>query len=146
MKKLLFIALVACVAQAQAATSVLIEKSTHVGFAPPQYQGVFKVQILSDGTIQKVDNKQKVTKFAKLSAAAIKNLSQQISALDVGELQGEDGPLCSDAPMRKTKVIKNSQEIIIKENISCNSKEMSSAYNLNSVIDSADALSSALTR
>ncbi len=145
MKKLLFIALVTCIAQAQAA-SVLIESSMNVGFAPPQYQGTFKVQILSDGTIQKIDNKQKTTKFAKLSAAAVKSLNQQIATLQIGELQGEDGPLCSDAPMRKNTVMKNAEAIVIKTNVSCNAKEMSSAYNLNRIIDSADSLSSSLTR
>lgn len=145
MKKLLFIALVTCVAQAQAA-SVLIESSMNVGFAPPGYQGVFKVQILSDGTIQKVDNKQKINKIAKLSAAAVKSLNQQIAKLQVGELQGEDGPLCSDAPSHQTVVIRNTEEVVIKTNISCNMKEMSSAYNLNRIMDSADTLSSALSR
>lgn len=145
MKKLLFIALVTCIAQAQAA-SVLIESSMNVGFAPPQYQGTFKVQILSDGTIQKVDNKQKTTKFAKLSAAAVKSLNQQIATLQIEDLQGEEGPLCSDAPSRQNTVIKNAKEIVIKTNISCNSKEMSSAYNLNRIIDSADSMSSALSR
>ncbi len=146
MKKIFFIALIAISAHAQAGTSVLIENTTHVGFAPPQYSGIFKVQILSDGTIQKIDNKQKVTKFAKLSAAAVKNLNQQIAKLQIGELQGEEGPLCTDAPMRKTTVIKNAEEIVIKTNISCNTKEMPTAYNLNRIIDSADSLFSALSQ
>lgn len=144
MKKLLFVALVTCMAQAQAA-SVLIESSMNVGFAPPGSQGTFKVQILSDGTLQKVDNKQKTTKFAKLSAAAVKSLNQQIAKLQIEDLQGENGPICNDAPSRKNIVIKNAQEIIIKTNIDCNTKEMSSAYNLNTIMDSADSLSSSLS-
>lgn len=146
MKKLFFIALFTLTAHAQAGVSVLIESSTHVGFAPPQYRGIFKLQILSDGTLQKIDNKQKVTKFAKLSGAAVKNLNQQIATLQIGELQGEDGPLCTDAPMRKTIVNKNAEEIVIKTNISCNTKEMSTAYNLNRIIDSAESMFSALNQ
>ena len=61
MKKMFIIALFAGITQAQALTTVLMESSTHVGFAPPQYSGIFKVQVLSDGTLQKIDNKQKIT-------------------------------------------------------------------------------------
>lgn len=146
MKKIFIIALIACFSQAHALTTVLMETSTHVGFAPPQYSGIFKVQVLSDGTLQKIDNKQKTTKFAKLSSAAVKNLSQQIANLEVNDLQGEDGPMCADAPMKKVKVIKNSEEIVIKTNISCLTKEMLSAYSLIRIAESVENLSSSLTK
>jgi len=133
-------------AQTFAASNVLIEHVTHVGFAPPENVGTYSQQILVDGTVQSVDNKNKVVKIAKLSSVALKNLKSEIASLKVEALEGEDGPECEDAPSSETVVYRNAKKIEIKTQEQCRTKEMYSASTLNQVMDGASSLSSALSR
>ena len=90
-----------------AATSVLLQTKTVVGFAPEDYRGVYSTTVLSNGVVQYENNKGVVTQVLKLSKAAVKAIVAKIESLEVGELQGEDTPMCMDAPSESNIVMKN---------------------------------------
>ncbi|MBC7740669.1 MAG: hypothetical protein H7061_00630 [Bdellovibrionaceae bacterium] len=127
-------------AQVFAATN-LMSYTTVVGFAPPDYRGVYKTEVKSDGLIQYTDNKGVVTKIGALSEVAVKNLVKLISDLKPGPLQGADGPQCQDAPTTTIQVTKDAQEVVISHNAGCRTKQMTTASELVQLMNSAHSLS-----
>ena len=80
---------------------VLVEHLTHVGFgAPPKYQGVFKLQILSDGTVVEVGKKDDITVVATLSSQVVSAIRFAVAAVESDELTQPSGPMCMDAPSK----------------------------------------------
>lgn len=141
MKKTLALFIFAASLNSLAATSVIMKHAMHAGFAPPSMQGTFTVQLLSNGDVESVNNKNVKIKFAKLSTQAVQNVVKKIVALQEQELRGEDGPRCMDAPSTETIVVKNNKEVVIKSKVSCRAKEMTSAYELNATMDALLQLS-----
>lgn len=123
---------------------VLLENEVHVGFAPPGKSGKYLVQVLSNGAVVAIDNKENKTFIADLSIEALESLETQISDLKVGELLGEDGPGCMDAPSNETFVYRDGEQIAIKTVLACNKKEMYSARKLIAIMDGFVAISRAI--
>ena len=145
MKNLIMLTLLIFGIQAQAATaSVILKSVTFVGFAPPEVAGKYTTQILSNGSVELIDNKDKKTVMLKLSAAATKNLINKIKSIKVEELQGEDGPGCMDAPLKMIIANINGQDVTLKSTMNCIEKSMSSAYEVNEIMDSTESLASRL--
>ena len=126
--------------QVFAASTTLITRSMYVAFAPPEFRGEHKTEIKSDGVIRYISNKGKVFAVAKLSASAVKSLKQKIAAFEYGPLVGEDGPECMDAPSIQITLNKGGKDLVISETVNCKTKQMSEAYELVEVINSAHGL------
>ena len=145
--KLAFLMALTISAQVFAAKTVLLESKELVGFAPPEYVGTYTTQIKSDGTIQYVDNKNKVIVSAKLSTKAVKQLIKEIATLEEGPLLGDEGPQCMDAPIKEIIAYKeDGRAVKIKTIVNCNTKTMNDATQLNMIIESAETLTTILTR
>jgi len=84
--------------------NVLAEHSTRVGFAPPQMRGIYRLQILVDGTVQRVDNNGVATFFAELDPSLVANLSASIDAIKSNELIPPTSMPCMDAPGKYIRV------------------------------------------
>ena len=82
----------------EAGRYVLVEYVTYFGFAPPENQGTFKLQILSDGAVVKVDSKDDVTVVATLSSQVVSAIRFAVVAVESDELTQPSGPICMDAP------------------------------------------------
>lgn len=126
---------------ALAAPSVLLETKTIVGFAPPDIRGVYTTQINSDGSIVYTNNKDVSMVVAKLSKQTVKAIKTKIKDLSVGELVGEEGPGCMDAPSTQVTAMKDGKEVVIKSVVACKQKEMYEASELNSAIHAAETFS-----
>lgn len=138
MKALSAFAALTLAAQISLAATTLVKSTTWVGFAPPQHQGAFTTEILSNGTIQYVNNKGIVKKMGKLSSEALQNLKAEVATLKAGDLVGEtDGPACMDAPSTYVTVYQDGVEIKTKEEAGCKEQVLPSAWKLNQVIDAA---------
>ncbi len=128
------------IAVSQVATAAPVEKSgqtvleivTSVGFAPPEYAGIFKTVVEANGRVVYINNKKVETEIAQLSPSALANLKGQVAKVEAGDLQHEgDGPECSDAPTISTYAIKeDGTSIMIKQNSGCQDSVLPSQYNL----------------
>ncbi len=145
MKKTAFLAIaftvIASSQIALAAPSVLLQTKTVVGFAPPDIRGTYTTQINSDGTIVYTNNKDVSTVVAKLSKQTVKSIKMKIKEFSVGELVGEEGPGCMDAPWTQVTAMKDGKEVVIKSQVACNTKQMYEASELNSAIHAAETFS-----
>lgn len=142
--KLLVTAMVILVSLNTMAATTLLRTSMFVGFAPPEYRGEFKTEILSNGSVEYTNNKGKVTQVMKLSKSALKNLVAQIAKFEVTQLDGEDAPVCMDAPSTRVVAVKDGQEVEIKTEFGCVPKTMYSAIELVNIIESAGLMATYL--
>lgn len=130
MKKLFFLGLLSFVNvnsyAAPLATDVLAERSMHVSFAPEQYRGIFKFQLLTSGIVQKVDNKNNITYVAQLSETEVAKVRTAIDNIKSDQLIAPTGPLCMDFPMQLIQIQQsNSASMTIWKNASCRISEPS---------------------
>ena len=86
--------------------NVLAEHATYVGFAPPEHRGTFKLQLLSTGVVQKIDNKANTTVVAKLSVPVVRKIMSAINNIKSDELNKPLRPPCMDAPTQELQVRK----------------------------------------
>ncbi len=78
---------------------LLLEKTLTVGFAPPDRAGVYRFQVLKNGTLQSVDNQNNVTVKRVLDSKSLQNLMRQVSLLNANaQIQKPSSPPCFDAP------------------------------------------------
>lgn len=91
---------------AQLGERVIAEYTTVVGFAPPQYAGLYKFSVLSNGKVQKIDNKKNVKQVAILSYDMITKLQLSIDRIDSDDLIQPGGSPCMDAPSHAISVYK----------------------------------------
>ncbi len=127
-------------APAFAASSTLISRSMYVAFTPPEFRGEHKTEIKSDGAIRYISNKSKIFAVAKLSPAALKSLKTKIAAFKPAPLVGEDEPECMDDPSIQITLNQEGKDLVISETVNCKTKQMSEAYELVEVINSAHGL------
>jgi|GEM_PF-6185014 len=138
---------------ASAGPKILAETIRTVGYAPPEYVGNYRFQILSDGNVVSIDNKNTSKYLGILNSDLIKKLKETISEIPGNlTLKRPIGqPECMDAPSSITVIYKNNaQSILIAENYNCissinpHAKAESLAhwiYNLkNALIDPSGAL------
>ncbi len=125
--------------------SPLFKSIVQEGFAPPDYAGTFTVLVEADGTIRYIDNKNKQLVVAKLSAPSVQQLRSKIEAVADGVLSKSDEPGCADAPSIRYSVFKASgQEIIISEQVDCQTSRLPLAYDLNQIGDNVVGLVNSL--
>lgn len=100
---------------------VLLEKTTSVAFAMPEYRGTYRFQVLSSGVVQKIDNKNKITKLAVLSQVLIDQVKNAVLVIPQDlVLKEEDGPRCADATMQSTAIFKaGGAKVTIKTKVDC---------------------------
>jgi hypothetical protein len=128
------------------AEGIVLQSKTMVGFAPPEMRGTYTVQIKDNGQVLSIDNKSQKVVLAKLSKPVMKALLEKVEKLEIQDLQGEEGPGCYDAPTTEVSVFKAEKEVIIKTVVACKTKEMFSAYELNSMMNSAIGIRSILNK
>lgn len=92
---------------------VIVEYTTMVGFAPPQYAGVYKFEVLSNGNVQKIDNKKNVKQVAVLSQGIVNKIKFSIDSINSGELIQPEGPLCTDAPSHAINVYQSTDKKLL---------------------------------
>ncbi len=80
------------------APGVVGEVTTFVGFAPPEFRGTFRFQLLSSGTLQSVDNHGQVKVVGSVSSEIVAGFEKKIAAIQSAELNAPQGPICMDAP------------------------------------------------
>jgi len=102
------------------AVSILAEQVESVGFAPPDFRGVYRFTVLTDGTIQSTDNKEKTTVLGSLSADVVKGLSDVIDKIKSDELVVPTASGCMDAPSLSMQVRQsNGTQYTIWKNQAC---------------------------
>ncbi len=79
-------------------TDVVGEVTTYVGFAPREYRGIFRFQLLSSGNLQAVDNHGVVKALGSVSKEIVADFQKKIESIQSDELVVPTEPLCSDAP------------------------------------------------
>ncbi len=124
MKKIIFCLLFAIATlsanAAQLVERVIVEYTTVVGFAPPQYAGLYKFAVLSNGNVQKIDNKKNVKQVAVLSDDIINKIQLSIDRINSNDLIQPEGPLCMDAPSHAINVYRsNGKKMVIWKQENC---------------------------
>ncbi len=129
---------------------VLVEKTTAVGFAPPETRGIYKFQVLSSGVVQRIDNKNRIESLATLAPTFINQIESAITAIDINAelVTDETLPRCADAPSKITTIYKSDDSmVVIKKRIDCIDSNSTSpaGYSLAQWLDNLDAGLSPLT-
>lgn len=122
MRKLvvLFALLFGTLTVAQGNSNVLVDQLVRVRFGAPADIGDFHFQILTDGTVRSVDNKNQVTVHARLEPSALGELLVSIQKIQDGDSSTIESTSCLDAPSTTINVFQYSgQEITIYSNIEC---------------------------
>jgi hypothetical protein len=103
------------------ANNIIVEKDLIVAFAPPEYQGHFRFQVLKTGAVQRIDNKGKVTRLAVLSPVIINEIQKMVKAIpDDLKVIPATGDKCMDVPSSYTYVYKSyDKQVIIRREEFC---------------------------
>lgn len=119
---------------------MVAEHTTYVAFAPPEYAGTYRLQILKSGVVQQVDNKDRVDVAAKLSTNVLKKLNAAVNKIKSDELTKPQGPECADAPNQEIRVRQSSgANLTIWKRVNC--REVNATdENAKSVADIIDNL------
>jgi hypothetical protein len=99
--------------------SVLLEKVTIVGFAPPEYLGHFSFQVLNDGTVQYVNNHDEVKIAGKISTRKLATIQKLVDALKDVKLIDPTGVGCMDVPSSLIVAHQNQNDITLLKEESC---------------------------
>lgn len=99
--------------------SVLLEKVTDVGFAPPEYVGHFSFQVLNDGTVQYVNNHDEVKVEGKISARKLATIQKLVAALKDVKLIDPTGVACMDVPSSSIIAHQTQTDITLLKEESC---------------------------
>jgi len=83
---------------------LVFEYAMHVGFAPPDFAGTYRFQLLDSGEIVRVDNKGKSTLLANLTPLMTQKIQIQIEAIQSVELETPRTPPCTDVPTSEIQV------------------------------------------
>lgn len=86
------------------AENVVADFVTAVGFAPPDYRGIYHFQVLDSGVVQTIDNKGKTARLAKLAPSLIQKLVDKIDQIEDDKLTTPTTPPCMDAPTQSLYV------------------------------------------
>jgi len=100
---------------------IVAEVVTSVDFASPDRVGTYYFQILYDGKVQSIDNKNKLIELGTLSSNKVNNLKNAINEIpsDIELIPG-GGDRCYDAPSFTTNVYKsNGDKVTISTKIAC---------------------------
>jgi hypothetical protein len=126
---------------------ILIEKLVHVGFAPPERLGTYRFQVLSNGEVLSVDNKNHLTQVAVLAMHLVEQVEKAITVIPHDLiLKEEDGPRCDDVPSTSTTIFKvDKSKVLIKSSQACKNA-VSENYVANNLAQWSDNLQSALDR
>lgn len=100
---------------------VLVEKVTAVAFASPEFRGLYKFQILSSGTVQRVDNKDQIEFLAQLSTSIVHQIEIAVNKIDLNSQLTFDRnlPRCADAPTQTIYIYKGESKVAIKKRQEC---------------------------
>ncbi|WP_413291506.1 hypothetical protein [Bdellovibrio sp. HCB337] len=105
--------------------TVLAERVLSSGFVPPGAVGLRKTQVLSDGSVVRLEwfggAKPRKMSILTLSQKKLANLVQLINQIQEGDLfdLNPAAPSCQDAPTSSDAVYKNGVEIKIAQNADC---------------------------
>lgn len=86
------------------AENVVADFVTAVGFAPPDYRGIYHFQLLDNGVVQTIDNKGKTVRMAKLAPNLVQKLIDKIDRIENDKLTEPTTPPCMDAPTQSLYV------------------------------------------
>lgn len=125
--------------------NVIVEHTTHVGFAPENHRGVFKFQVLKTGVVQKINNKNKKTVLVKLSTELTTKIASAVNNIKSDDLKEPNTPRCMDAPsLAITARQENGTEMVIWRRAGCRDAvptDATAAAVVNSVQELRGALS-----
>lgn len=109
-------------AHANAEPKILAESKRFVGFAPPEYAGEYRFQILEDGNVLSIDNKNNVKPLAVLETEIIEQLKKNIAKIpeNLKLVRPTGRPECMDAPSYSTLVHNaRARTILIAQTYNC---------------------------
>jgi len=124
MKRVLYLGLLGFISLSTHATQlpagVIAEHEMTTYFAPEEWRGTYKLQLFSNGKLEKVDNKNTRTQLAVLSETVVHKVKESIENIKTDELLKPEGPMCMDAPAYSIKVQKSSgSELTIWKDQDC---------------------------
>jgi hypothetical protein len=120
-------------------SNVLAESKVVVGFAPPENRGTFRTQILTNGRVQSIDNKGKITRLASLSKGSLKKLKDSIKTVGDFRVIEPNGPICMDAPSQYVTLKIDKKDVQVWAKISCR-EHYTDNGKANQIADSINAL------
>lgn len=104
---------------AELADNVVAEFEVYVGFAPPAHRGRFVMQIMTNGKVINIDNKNESVEVATLAPVMMEKLAEAINKIKSDELEKPDSPPCMDAPSREIMVRQGAKSMVIWRNAGC---------------------------
>ena len=99
--------------------AILLEKSMQVGFAAPEYTGRFSLQILADGQIQRLNNKDQIEELGQLTSGELAKISKLVAGLGEVKLTRPNEQGCMDAPSYSIVAHQGAKDIELWNRIDC---------------------------